>query len=78
MEIKVSAELRPCVVQGEGKALFHKWVTGHVKTYGLVELEDGQVGLFLPGEIRFCDNAIKEYSFEEAESKLEVKREKIM
>lgn len=56
--------------------LFHTWATeawtyspivrGQVggqmqKIYGVVELEDGSVGMFLPSEIQFLDRKADEY-----------------
>ncbi len=66
--IKISAELRPCEVDGK-RALFHGWGAGvtlvkrsddyfnsHDTTGAIVEYEDGQVAEVEPGKVRFLDN----------------------
>lgn len=76
----VNLELRPCMVNGCKKALFHTWEqhseiippspmvggdNGGVCSFlmGIVELEDGQVIKVHPNTIRFLDNKIREYVF---------------
>ena len=34
-------------------------------TYALVELENGQIEQYYPQQIRFCDNLISQYAFED-------------
>lgn len=69
-DIKISAELRPCIVNGK-KALFHLWikkkdiVMQSEYINGLVEFIDGTVEEIRADKIRFCDSKIKEYCFEE-------------
>ena len=72
-EILIKPEYRPCFIDlKDGKALFHKWTMKEdlfKKQYamGLVELENGKVLEVYYGQIRFTDNKIKEYCFEEGE-----------
>lgn len=75
-EILIKPEYRPCFVDlkdgRERKALFHKWNMKEdlfKKQYamGLVELENGKVLEVYYSQIRFIDNKIKEYCFEEGE-----------
>lgn len=71
MELEVKQNLRPCIVEKEGKALFHRWVdsattvpailqgqvSGQVwHVYGLVEFEDGSIDYVHPMEIKFLDS----------------------
>ncbi|MDD4564815.1 MAG: hypothetical protein PHE79_04990 [Eubacteriales bacterium] len=73
----VGSEYRTCIVKGR-KALFHRWedkahvynpisigqIPGQIKqTVGIVEYGDGTVHECYPGEIRFCDNKLREYCF---------------
>ena len=74
-DIKVSIELRPCLVKSgytENKALFHMWeqrTCGDVsRVLGIVELEDGSVINVAPYQIQFIDNKIQEYVFKPAGS----------
>ena len=67
--ITISQEYRPCMVK-EKRALFHGWV--HTKNLlgkefevGIVEYEDGKVEEVTPNNIKFCDDKLKEYTFEE-------------
>ena len=68
-DIEIKSEVRPCLVNGK-KALFHLWVKKYdfimKNEYiaGLVEFADGTVEEIVADKIRFCDNKIKEYSFE--------------
>lgn len=75
-EILIKSEYRPCFVDlkdgRERKALFHKWIMKEdlfKKQYamGLVELENGKVLEVYYGQIRFIDNKIEEYYYEEGE-----------
>lgn len=75
-EILINPEYRPCFIDfkdgRERKALFHKWIMKEdlfKKQYamGLVELENGKLLEVYYGQIRFIDNKIKEYCFEEGE-----------
>lgn len=75
-EIIIKNEYRPCFIDlkdgRERKALFHKWIMKEdlfKKQYamGLVELENGKVLEVYYSQIRFIDNKIKEYCFEEGE-----------
>lgn len=75
-EIIIKQELRPCVVtyeKSEVKGLFHKWIEttdliGYKITVGLVELEDGKMDEVPTSKIKFIDNKMKEYSFEETKT----------
>ncbi|MCI8641012.1 MAG: hypothetical protein HFJ59_03975 [Clostridia bacterium] len=65
-------EYRPCIVN-EKKALFHRWV--YTKNLlkeefevGIVEYENGQIEKITPNKIRFTDNKIQEYDFNNKES----------
>jgi len=86
-------ELRPCIVNGNKKALFHMWeqysdiiapspmVGGHgggVLNYvmGIIETEDGQVIKVHPHTIRFIDNKIREYVFDNEAAVQEVGNER--
>ena len=69
--IEVKQEIRPCYIKDieDRKALFHKWVhtknlLGQEFEVGIVEYENGQIDEVAPRDIRFCDNKVKEYSFE--------------
>ena len=61
-DILIKQEVRTCYV-GEKKALFHGWFPfgrvkdGHVLNYvlGLVEYENGEVDLIVPGKVQFAD-----------------------
>lgn len=72
-EIIIKQELRPCIVtyeKSEVKGLFHKWIeiTDLIRykiTVGLVELEDGRMDEVPTSKIKFIDNKIKEFCFEE-------------
>ncbi len=75
-EILIKPEYRHCLIdlkdRKERKALFHKWIMKEdlfKKQYamGLVELENGKVLEVYYSQIRFIDNKIKEYCFEEGE-----------
>ena len=63
-EILIKPEYRPCFVDlKDGREdLFKKQYA-----MGLVELENGKVLEVYYGQIRFIDNKIKEYCFEEGE-----------
>lgn len=63
--IEINFELRPCIVTKNGKkkkSLFHRW---SVFNLAVVEYEDGSVDEVCPAQIRFVDNKIKGYAFEE-------------
>ena len=63
--IEINFELRPCIVTKNGKkkkSLFHRW---NVFNLAVVEYEDGTVDSVEPKQIRFIDNKIKDYYFEE-------------
>lgn len=67
--IRIESELRPCIVY-EKKCLFHKWINvknllGNDCTLGLVENENGQLETAPYSKIRFIDNKIYEYAFDE-------------
>ena len=67
--ITILQEYRTCIVC-EKIALFHKWVhtknlLGQEFEVGIVEYEDGKVEEVTPNNIKFCDNKIKGYSFDE-------------
>lgn len=75
-EILIKPEYRPCLIDlkdgKERKALFHKWIMKEdlfKKQYamGLVELENGKVLEVYYSQIRFIDNKIEEYYYEEGE-----------
>lgn len=65
-DITVKRELRPCLVNGK-KALFHTWeqysVGGIKHLGGIIEDENGQVFRVCPSSIKFLDNKIEEYCF---------------
>lgn len=79
--IEINFGVRPCIVTQNGeekKALFHMWEffakpvaigscpEGQMSMiFGLVEYEDGTMGEVNPSQIRFVDNRIKGYAFEE-------------
>lgn len=84
-EIKISMEVRPCIVN-ECKALFHRWSEhadvigpsllkgghngGEVRyTVAIVEFEDGSVAEVWPRDIRFLDHPHENYIFTEREEK---------
>ena len=60
--ITISQEYRPCMVK-EKRALFHGWV--HTKNLLGQEFEVGIVEEVTPNNIKFCDDKLKEYTFEE-------------
>lgn len=63
--IEINFGLRPCIVTKNGKkkkSLFHRW---SVFNLAVVEYEDGTVDSVEPKQIRFVDNKIKGYAFEE-------------
>ena len=67
--ITISQEYRPCMVK-EKRALFQGWVhtknlLGQEFEVGIVEYEDGKVEEVTPNNIKFCDDKLKEYTFEE-------------
>lgn len=80
-DIKVVAELRPCVYGCEHrKALFHRWLecgefippSGFrndqrgvfvLRTFAILELEDGTVIRCAPEDIKFTDSMFDEYCF---------------
>ena len=67
--ITISQEYRPCMVK-EKRALFHGWVhtknlLGQEFEVGIVEYEDGKAEEVTPNNIKFCDDKLKEYTFEE-------------
>ena len=77
--IEINFAVRPCIVTQNGeekKALFAKPVAADVYAggcpegqisivFGIVEYEDGSVDEVRPAQIRFVDNKIKGYAFEE-------------
>lgn len=74
-EILIKPEYRPCRYTKNGitkKALFHKWLIKKDifknKYYeALIELENGKTLEVSHKNIRFIDNKIEEYNFEEGE-----------
>lgn len=55
---------RPCLVNGNVKALFHEWIGGTVNDlYALVEFEDGTLGAGQPQCIKFLDTKSKLLDF---------------
>ncbi|MFR1777189.1 MAG: hypothetical protein ACLSW4_03955 [Clostridia bacterium] len=74
-EILIKPEYRPCTYTKNEitkKALFHKWFiekdvfkNEHYKAF--IELENGKMLEVSHKDIRFTDNKIKEYIFEEGE-----------
>lgn len=67
--IRIESELRPCIVAGK-KYLFHKWINeknilGNDYPLGLIEDDNGQLSRVLYNKIRFVDNKILEYCFDE-------------
>lgn len=79
IEIKITWDLRPCVVNGR-RALFHRWedyaevvgesplMGGHAAgqlscCLGLVEYEDGTIAKVHPGSIKFVDGVFQQYAF---------------
>ena len=61
--IYIQHKLRPCIVNGNRKGLFHCWSAyndAEVGTLGIVEFESGRVCLVRPVKIRFIDNGIFE------------------
>ena len=76
--LQMQIELRPCLVHcksGYKRALFHCWsmkcgavtLSGDVSAgpVGIVELEDGRVGVVSPEIIRFTDDKFADYSWVE-------------
>ncbi len=65
--ITLKHDLRPCLIDGRFKALWHTWTKrparGHDGDVGvrlaLVEWEDGSVDEVLPGRVRFLDTGNK-------------------
>ena len=66
-KITIEIGLRPCIVKNSVKALFHFYhpVTGNA----IVEYEDGTIHEVEPTQMRFVDNAMSEYAFQEMEEK---------
>lgn len=72
-EIIIKQELRPCVVKYEKcdeKGLFHKWIQipdliRNKITVGLVEFEDGTMDEVPISKIKFIDNKMEEFVFNE-------------
>lgn len=79
LEMKMTLELRPCLVKGR-KHLFHRWDQrawvvdpstlpgGHPGgqcslVMAIVEDENGQVHEVYPREVRFVDDALSQYYF---------------
>lgn len=69
-DIEIKQEKRPCYINGK-KALFHLWIKKkdlimqNEYVDGLVEFIDGTVEEIRADKIRFCDNKIREYIFDE-------------
>lgn len=69
-DIEIKQEKRPCYINGK-KALFHLWIKKkdlimqNEYVDGLVEFIDGTVEEIRADKIRFCDNKIREYIFNE-------------
>ena len=69
-DIEIKQEKRPCYINGK-KALFHLWIKKkdlimqNEYVDGLVEFIDGTVEEIRANKIRFCDNKIREYIFDE-------------
>ena len=78
LTIKAGEKLRPCLIKGETKALFHRWAdyakpyaailagdqSGQVwSVYAIVEYEDGKIDYVSPTSIKFLDGTFKEYAF---------------
>lgn len=64
----IKPELRPCIVNGQ-KALFHQWIKAKdilQSEYpkGIIEYKNGQVATVGYYDIKFIDNKITEYSFD--------------
>lgn len=53
-------DLRPCWVNGK-KALFHSWG----QPQAIVEYEDGTVGLVMPCEVKFADEMVSQYTYDD-------------
>lgn len=60
-DIIIRQELRACIVYGM-HGLFHKWTD---RCTGIVEFEDGTVSEVNLDQIRFCDDAVKGYAWQE-------------
>lgn len=73
--ITIAPEYRTCIICGEKKALFHKWVEesyvknailkgecgGTVKTtFALIEYEDGTMAKIDPWNVMFTDGKVKQ------------------
>lgn len=71
-EITIKQELRPCILFGKEKALFHCWEqqtnAAHSRVNGLVELEGGHMMMVNPVNIRFIDNKHEEIYWNEEEA----------
>lgn len=69
--IEINFGVRPCIVTQNGeekKALLYigGCPEGQMSMiFGLVEYNDGTMGEVNPSQIRFVDNKIKDYAFEE-------------
>lgn len=67
-DIEFKLVLRPCLVNGK-KALFHMWeqyaIDDIEKVFGIIEDETGQVHRINPISVRFLDNEIENYYFDE-------------
>lgn len=75
-DMKITYELRPCYLVNSDltihvKALFHGWVTKNNTPYGILEFENGTVGIEPSDAIRFADNMISQYAFKPFEQVLE-------
>ena len=63
-EIKITKELRPCWIVGNGlmaKGLFHQW---NEDGNAIVELEDGRCSTYSSFNIKFVQSKCNEYNFE--------------
>ena len=80
--MEISYERRPCYLVNADlslhvKALFHGWVTKNNTPYGILEFEDGTVGIEPSDAIRFADNMISQYAFKPFEQMLNESETKI-
>lgn len=61
MEMLIKYEARPCIVDGERKALFYGFCDNFDKC--VVQYEDGELHKAYVWKIRFTDNKFEEYCF---------------
>lgn len=63
MGIKIETELRPCLVDTDGKerkALFHIFCDDGA---AVIEFEDGKCSTVAPWAVKFIDNRFNQYCF---------------